>query len=125
MSLGLVGRKVGMTRIFTEDGTTVPVTVLDVSTSTSSRDVVNRSVTKSLLEELGYVCNEVRCIRHRRADGGWWEDAGVTLPIVHPDVADSGVTATRDAALLPKRRIDCTGPAEAISRPRRRVSWVR
>ena len=31
MSLGLVGRKVGMTRIFTEDGDTVPVTVLDVS----------------------------------------------------------------------------------------------
>lgn len=31
MSLGLVGRKVGMTRIFTEDGATVPVTVLDVS----------------------------------------------------------------------------------------------
>ena len=31
MSLGLVGRKVGMTRVFTEDGTSVPVTVLDVS----------------------------------------------------------------------------------------------
>ena len=31
MSLGLVGRKVGMTRIFTEDGDTVPVTVVDVS----------------------------------------------------------------------------------------------
>jgi len=31
MSLGLVGRKVGMTRIFTDDGSTVPVTVLDVS----------------------------------------------------------------------------------------------
>ncbi len=31
MSLGLVGRKVGMTRIFTEDGNTIPVTVLDVS----------------------------------------------------------------------------------------------
>ena len=31
MSLGLVGRKVGMTRIFTVDGDTVPVTVLDVS----------------------------------------------------------------------------------------------
>lgn len=31
MGLGLVGRKVGMTRIFTEDGTTIPVTVLDVS----------------------------------------------------------------------------------------------
>lgn len=31
MSLGLVGRKVGMTRVFAEDGTTIPVTVLDVS----------------------------------------------------------------------------------------------
>ena len=31
MSLGLVGRKVVMTRIFTEDGVSVPVTVLDVS----------------------------------------------------------------------------------------------
>ena len=31
MSLGLVGRKVGMTRIFTDDGASVPVTVLDVA----------------------------------------------------------------------------------------------
>ena len=31
MSLGLVGRKVGMTRIFSEDGVSIPVTVLDVS----------------------------------------------------------------------------------------------
>lgn len=31
MSLGLVGRKVGMTRIFAEDGVSIPVTVLDVS----------------------------------------------------------------------------------------------
>jgi large subunit ribosomal protein L3 len=31
MSLGLVGRKIGMTRIFTEDGISLPVTVLDVS----------------------------------------------------------------------------------------------
>lgn len=31
MSLGLIGRKVGMTRVFTDDGSTVPVTVLDVS----------------------------------------------------------------------------------------------
>jgi large subunit ribosomal protein L3 len=31
MSLGLVGRKVGMTRIFADDGASIPVTVLDVS----------------------------------------------------------------------------------------------
>jgi len=30
MSLGLVGRKVGMTRIFTDDGHSIPVTVLEV-----------------------------------------------------------------------------------------------
>ncbi len=30
MALGLTGRKVGMTRIFTEDGVSIPVTVLEV-----------------------------------------------------------------------------------------------
>ena len=30
MSLGLVGRKVGMTRLFTEDGISIPVTVVEV-----------------------------------------------------------------------------------------------
>ncbi len=37
MSLGLVGRKVGMTRIFTADGVSVPVTVLDVSNNRVSQ----------------------------------------------------------------------------------------
>jgi large subunit ribosomal protein L3 len=31
MSLGLVGRKIGMTRVFTDDGRAIPVTVLDVA----------------------------------------------------------------------------------------------
>jgi len=31
MSLGLLGRKVGMMRIFTDDGDSIPVTVIDVS----------------------------------------------------------------------------------------------
>jgi large subunit ribosomal protein L3 len=33
MSLGLIGRKVGMTRVFNADGASVPVTVLDVSSN--------------------------------------------------------------------------------------------
>ena len=37
MSLGLVGRKVGMTRIFTDDGDTIPVTVVDVSNNRVSQ----------------------------------------------------------------------------------------
>jgi hypothetical protein len=31
MSLGLVGRKIGMTRVFADDGKAIPVTVLDVA----------------------------------------------------------------------------------------------
>ena len=31
MNLGLVGRKIGMTRVFTDDGDSIPVTVVDVS----------------------------------------------------------------------------------------------
>jgi large subunit ribosomal protein L3 len=37
MSLGLVGRKVGMTRVFTDDGSAIPVTVLDVSNNRVSQ----------------------------------------------------------------------------------------
>ncbi|SEN22786.1 50S ribosomal protein L3 [Nitrosomonas marina] len=42
MSLGLIGRKIGMTRIFTENGDSLPVTVVDVAqnrvTQIKSRD---------------------------------------------------------------------------------------
>jgi large subunit ribosomal protein L3 len=37
MSLGLVGRKVGMTRVFTDDGDSIPVTVVDVSNNRVSQ----------------------------------------------------------------------------------------
>ena len=51
MSLGLVGRKIGMTRIFTDDGSSLPVTVLDVSNNritqckTSEKDGYNATCT--------------------------------------------------------------------------------
>ena len=34
MSLGLVGRKCGMTRVFTEEGVSIPVTVIHVENNT-------------------------------------------------------------------------------------------
>ena len=37
MSLGLVGRKIGMTRIFSESGASIPVTVLDMSNNRVSQ----------------------------------------------------------------------------------------
>ena len=38
MSLGLIGRKVGMTRIFTDEGESIPVTVLEVSSKPCDTD---------------------------------------------------------------------------------------
>jgi large subunit ribosomal protein L3 len=53
LRLGLVGRKVGMTRIFTDDGQAVPVTVLDVSN--------NRVTQVKTVETDGYTAVQVAC----------------------------------------------------------------
>lgn len=37
MTIGVIGRKAGMTRVFTEDGATVPVTVIEVPTNRVSQ----------------------------------------------------------------------------------------
>jgi len=74
MSLGLVGRKVGMTRIFAEDGSSVPVTVLDVS---------NNRVTQIKTPETdGYAAVQVaygkrRASRVNKAEAGHLAKAGV------------------------------------------------
>ena len=74
MSLGLVGRKVGMTRIFTDDGTAVPVTVLDMSD--------NRITQIKTAETDGYSAIQVafgkrRAIRVSKAVAGHLAKAGV------------------------------------------------
>src|SRR6188768_842749 len=74
MSLGLVGRKVGMMRIFKDDGTTVPVTVLDCSG--------NRVAQVKTPEADGYVAVQVafgkrRASRVTKAMAGHFAKAGV------------------------------------------------
>lgn len=74
MSLGLVGRKVGMTRIFTDDGTSVPVTVLDMSD--------NRVTQIKTAENDGYSAVQVafgkrRASRINKAVAGHLAKAGV------------------------------------------------
>ena len=74
MSLGLVGRKVGMMRIFKDDGTTVPVTVLDCSG--------NRVAQVKTQEADGYVAVQVafgkrRASRVTKAMAGHFAKAGV------------------------------------------------
>jgi large subunit ribosomal protein L3 len=72
--LGLVGRKVGMTRIFTDDGETVPVTVLDVSN--------NRVTQVKTVETDGYAAIQVaygskKPSRVGKATAGHYAKAGV------------------------------------------------
>src|SRR5438477_12790992 len=74
MSLGLVGRKIGMTRIFSDDGSAVPVTVLDVA---------NNRVTQIKTEETdGYSAVQVtygkrRANRVTKPQAGHLAKAGV------------------------------------------------
>src|SRR6476659_6370252 len=79
MSLGLVGRKVGMTRIFADDGSTIPVTVLDVS---------NNRVTQIKTPETdGYAAVQVtygkrRASRVTKPQAGHLAKAGVEAGVV-------------------------------------------
>ena len=74
MSLGLVGRKIGMTRIFTDDGASLPVTVLDVSN--------NRVTQIKSADKDGYTAVQVafgtrRSGRVTKAAAGHFAKAGV------------------------------------------------
>ncbi len=74
MSLGLVGRKVGMTRIFADDGQTIPVTVLDVSD--------NRVAQIKTPETDGYSAVQVafgkrRATRVNKSQAGHFAKAGI------------------------------------------------
>ncbi len=74
MSLGLVGRKIGMTRIFSDDGKAVPVTVLDVGN--------NRVTQIKTPEKDGYAAVQVtygkrRASRVSKPQAGHLAKAGV------------------------------------------------
>jgi len=74
MSLGLVGRKVGMMRIFKDDGTSVPVTVIDCAG--------NRVTQVKSKDTDGYVAVQVafgkrRATRVTKAMAGHFAKAGV------------------------------------------------
>ncbi|MCF8195772.1 MAG: 50S ribosomal protein L3 [Polynucleobacter sp.] len=74
MSLGLIGRKVGMTRLFTDEGDAIPVTVIDVSN--------NRVAQIKTQETDGYnsvqlAHGERRASRVTKAMAGHFAKAGV------------------------------------------------
>ena len=74
MTLGLVGRKVGMTRVFTEQGVSVPVTVLEVSpnrvTQVKSKDTDGYSAVQVTF-------GQKKANRVNKAEAGHFAKAGV------------------------------------------------
>jgi large subunit ribosomal protein L3 len=98
MSLGLLGRKVGMTRVFTDDGSAVPVTVLDVAG--------NRITQIKTPDTDGYAAVQVtygkrRARRVNKAQAGHLAKAGVEagemlreFPVAAEDLADLKVGET-------------------------------
>jgi large subunit ribosomal protein L3 len=93
MSLGLVGRKVGMTRIFAEDGQTIPVTVLDMSD--------NRVSQIKTVETDGYVAVQVAFGKRRASRVG--------KPLAG-HLAKAGVEASR---VLQEFRVDALPDVKA------------
>ncbi|WP_319783063.1 50S ribosomal protein L3 [Oceanisphaera sp. IT1-181] len=74
MAIGLVGRKLGMTRIFTEDGVSIPVTVIEID--------ANRVTQVKTLESDGYQAIQVttgvkKAIRVTKPQAGLFAKAGV------------------------------------------------
>ncbi|MBZ9539450.1 50S ribosomal protein L3 [Modicisalibacter tunisiensis] len=74
MTIGLVGKKSGMTRVFTEDGTSVPVTVIEVEP--------NRVTRVKTVESDGYSAVQVttgsRKAKHlTKATAGQYAKAGI------------------------------------------------
>ncbi|ELJ8872011.1 TPA: 50S ribosomal protein L3 [Vibrio parahaemolyticus] len=72
--IGLIGRKVGMTRVFTEEGVSIPVTVVEVE--------ANRVSQVKTLESDGYAAIQVtagskKANRVNKAEAGHFAKAGV------------------------------------------------
>ncbi|SIQ81553.1 50S ribosomal protein L3 [Marinobacterium stanieri] len=74
MSVGLIGRKAGMTRVFTEDGVSVPVTVIEMEP--------NRVTNVKTVEKDGYAAVQVttgskKANRLSKPEAGHFAKAGV------------------------------------------------
>ena len=74
MAIGLIGRKVGMTRIFTEDGTSIPVTVIE---ATPNRVTQLRTEETDGYRALQVTAGTKKANRVNKASAGHFAKAGV------------------------------------------------
>ncbi|KDM92084.1 50S ribosomal protein L3 [Photobacterium galatheae] len=72
--IGLIGRKVGMTRIFTEDGASIPVTVVEVE---NNRVTQVKSVDTDGYNAIQVTAGSKKASRVNKAEAGHFAKAGV------------------------------------------------
>ena len=75
MSIGLVGRKCGMTRVFGEDGTSVPVTVLHVD---SNRVIQVKNSERDGYRAIQVTAGDIKSSKVNKAMAGHYAAANVT-----------------------------------------------
>ena len=73
MSLGLIGQKIGMTRVFTENGDSMPVTVIDVSNNRVTQIKTQKSDGYSAVQ---LAFGKKRAIRVNKPLSGHYSKAG-------------------------------------------------
>lgn len=74
MTIGLVGRKSGMTRVFTEDGTSIPVTVVEV---TPNRVTQIKDTDSDGYRAIQVTAGSRKASRVSRSEAGQFAKAGV------------------------------------------------
>ena len=117
MTIGLVGRKLGMTRVFTEDGVSIPVTVIEVE--------ANRVTQVKSLESDGYVAIQVttgakKASRLTGAEAGHFAKAGVDagrglweFRLNESEAADVAVGAELSVGVFADvKKVDVTGTSK-------------
>jgi 50S ribosomal protein L3, bacterial len=117
MTIGLVGRKLGMTRVFTEDGVSIPVTVIEVE--------ANRVTQVKSLESDGYVAIQVttgtkKANRLNKAEAGHFAKAGVDagrglweFRLNESEAADVAVGAELSVGVFTDvKKVDVTGTSK-------------
>ena len=101
MAIGLIGRKVGMTRIFTENGDSLPVTVIDVSN--------NRITQLKKSDTNGYSAVQLtfgkkRASRVNKSIAGHFSKAGVEAGSIVKEfrvTADEDINQLQNGAAVP------------------------
>jgi large subunit ribosomal protein L3 len=74
MAIGLIGRKVGMTRIFTEDGVSIPVTVIE---ATPNRVTAVKTAETNGYSALQVTAGTVKASRLNKPESGHFAKVGV------------------------------------------------